>query len=532
MQPRMIFILIAFGLSGAAALIYEVAWSRALSLVLGSTTYALSTMLSTFMAGLALGGYLGGKLADKRSDVITLFGLCEAGIGISGLLSVPLISALPPLYFYFYKTFHLSPALFLSLQFILCAAVMLIPATFMGMTFPLVSRSLTPDLDQMGRRVGNAYAANTFGAILGSFFAGFFLLPWFGIKATTFIAGAVNLFVSLVLLLRFSGRKTAAFWAAFLFILSAAISASSRESATFITFYTMQRFPETLSFDQLSGWKQKGSRELYHRELPEGSVRLYRDNENFLILQTGAKIEGTTKGDMENTLLLAYLPIAAHSHPRDMLVVGLGTGVTLQAAKEHVPNVDVVEINPGVKEALLLHGPSGLFDGVRVISDDARRHLFLSERQYDIISSEPSYPAEASIANLFTREYYLLALDRLRPGGVYCQWLPYYFLKNEDMTMMIKTFGSVFSYVYVFKVGESLDRLMIGSDQPFVLDGEGIGKKAGKLNSTPYRLDPVVSRDPVQVEEIVRMQDIPMNTDDKPLLEFRTTKNIITGIQE
>ncbi len=92
------FILFAFGLSGAAALIYEVTWTRALSLIFGSTTYALSTMLSTFMAGLALGGYLGGLLADRRKNLLMLFGLMELGIGIFGLVTIPLINYLSTKY--------------------------------------------------------------------------------------------------------------------------------------------------------------------------------------------------------------------------------------------------------------------------------------------------------------------------------------------------------------------------------------------------------------------------------------------------
>ena len=69
------FVLIAFGFSGAAALIYEVAWTRALSLVMGSTTYAVSTMLGTFMAGLALGAFFGGRLADRGKNLLILFWL-------------------------------------------------------------------------------------------------------------------------------------------------------------------------------------------------------------------------------------------------------------------------------------------------------------------------------------------------------------------------------------------------------------------------------------------------------------------------
>ena len=70
-------ILVGFGFSGAAALIYEVVWTRALSIILGSTTYALSTLLSTFMAGLAIGGFIGGRLADRGKNLLMIFGLLE-----------------------------------------------------------------------------------------------------------------------------------------------------------------------------------------------------------------------------------------------------------------------------------------------------------------------------------------------------------------------------------------------------------------------------------------------------------------------
>ena len=126
-QVRPGFVLLGFLLSGVAALIYEIVWTRALSLVLGSTTYALSTMLATFMGGLALGAFLGGRLADRSSDLVRWFGLCELGIGAAGLASVPLIYSLPEVYLSVYRSFHLYPAVYFLLQVGLCALVMAIP---------------------------------------------------------------------------------------------------------------------------------------------------------------------------------------------------------------------------------------------------------------------------------------------------------------------------------------------------------------------------------------------------------------------
>lgn len=91
-------LLSAFALSGAAALVYEVVWTRSLALTLGSTTYAVSTMLATFMGGLALGAIWGGRRADRGGDLLGAFAFCELGIGIAGMLSVPVIYHLPALY--------------------------------------------------------------------------------------------------------------------------------------------------------------------------------------------------------------------------------------------------------------------------------------------------------------------------------------------------------------------------------------------------------------------------------------------------
>src|SRR5512133_362665 len=87
----------AFALSGAAALAYEVIWTRRLSLVLGSTTYAVSSMLATFMLGLAIGGIVGGRLADRTRVPAVWLGGVEVGIGALGMVSHAVISVLPAL---------------------------------------------------------------------------------------------------------------------------------------------------------------------------------------------------------------------------------------------------------------------------------------------------------------------------------------------------------------------------------------------------------------------------------------------------
>ncbi len=522
-------ILIAFGFSGAAALIYEVVWTRALSVILGSTTYALSTMLSTFMAGLAIGGFIGGRIADRTKNLLMVFGLLELCIGIFGLITIPLIHAVPPLYFKIYKAFHLSPAIYFFFQFILCSGIMLVPTTLMGATFPVVSKKVTSSINEMGKWVGNAYSFNTFGAIIGSFSAGFILMPLFGVRIAAVIAAILNISVAITMLGLSRARLKGSFVAGFLIIFAAplVVLMSSREEEWPITYYIAQRYEDYLQIKE----ERKGSVVLMDKDFMEGRVKAWRDRQGFLVLQVGGKIEGSSYIDMVNTLLLAYLPIASHSNPKSFLIIGLGAGVTLNAAKEHVKDIHLVEINKGVIEAVKKFGPPKILDDVKISINDARNFLLLTDKKFDIISSEPSYPTEFSVGNLFTKEFYQIAASKLNPGGVFCQWLPYYQLTDDDISMMVKTFGSVFDYVYVWAVKHSLDLLLVGSKEPFKFHADEIVERVYSLNTSSFPLVFILSKNPLEIRDfLLNSSHIPLNTDDRPLLEFHAAKNLLTGV--
>jgi len=510
--------------SGGAALVYEVVWSRAMSLVLGSTVYALSTMLATFMAGLAVGGFIGGRLGD-RMDPVKALGLCEIGIGIGGVASIPIIYSLPDLYAKMYQSLHLNPPLFFTVQIALCALVMFWPALLMGATFPLVTKSITGELSEVGRKIGIAYGTNTLGAVVGSLAAGFFLIPGLGIKGATFLPAGINVTLGIVLLLTArSGAKPAAA-ALLIFLVMAAWGAGTKVRTSLVTFYTANRGIDRGDMPQSAGLEKAL---VFYEENAAGSVRAFKVPDGNLMLQVGGKIEGTLQSDIPNTRLLAYLPLAAHPAPRTGLVIGLGAGVTVAAAKEHLPSTDLVEINPAVVRAVAQHGRKGLLDGVKVIVNDARQYLTMTDSRYDIISSEPSYPTETEVASLFSREYYRIAAKKLNEGGVYCQWLPYYALANDDVTMMIKTFSTAFRHVMLWKVPESLDLIMLGRNVPFEHDEAAIRERVARM-AGGERLEFVLSRTPGQVAELIADERIRVNSDDRPILEFLVARNFLIG---
>jgi len=522
-------LLAAFAASGASALAFEVIWTRSLSLVLGSTTHAVSTMLATFMAGLALGAFFGGRLADRSTRLLRAFALCEIGIGISAMASVPLVSRLPGAYLSLYRSFHLSPAAFLAGEVLLCAVVMLVPTTLMGATFPLVARALTDRLDAVGTRVGSAYTANTLGAVLGSLAAGFVLIPGLGMRLSAVVAGGINVAVGLAMAALAGGRRRTPAALALVWLAVAALVAGDRRATDLVNFYSAHRYLEGEPYERIRARDLGMLEPLAETTSAEGVVRSFRTHDGRLMLQVGGKIEGTTTADLDNTLLLAYLPVAAHGAPRSALVIGLGAGVTLAAVRGQVPEADLAEIHPGVLDAVRRFGPPGLLDGVRVHRNDARNQLLRSAVTYDLITSEPSYPTEPGVANLFTREFFALAASRLAPAGVMAQWLPYHLLTNDDVTMMLRTFASAFPHVRLYKVPASLDLILLGSKEPFTADAATLEERVAAMNASGRRLGYALSRDADQVRRLVADEPGALHTDDRPLLEFHAARNLRVG---
>ena len=520
-------ILAGFAVSGAAALAYEVVWTRALSVVLGSTTHALSSMLATFMLGLAIGGFTGGRLADRTRRPLAWLGAVEIGIALLGVASLVLIRAMPAAYLSAYRTFHLSAGAFYSAQIALCSLVMLGPTVLMGMTFPLVSRAMVGTLDEVGSGVGKAYGANTIGAVAGSLLAGFVLVPALGLRGTTFAAAAGNLAVGVAFTLAGGGRR--GLLLALLALPLGGLAAGGEWSWRLVNFYSAYRYLDGRPYDAIHAADRRMLERLWERDGQDGYVAAFRTRDGHLLVQTGGKLEGTARLDLPNMLLLAHLPVVAHAgEPSSMLVVGLGAGVTLEASKRLVPRVELVEINDGVLEAVSRHGSPGLLDGIEVHRADARNLLLREERRYDVISSAPSYPTEFAVANLFTREYYEIAARRLADGGIYCQWLPYYMLTNDGVTLMLRTFTSVFPRASLWRVPGSLDLIVLGSLSPFSRPPEEVERRV--LEAAPaLQGEFSLSREPDQLAELSRREDVPINTDDRPLLEFRLARNFRVG---
>jgi spermidine synthase len=205
-----------FFLSGASGLIFEMVWTRGLTLVFGSTTLAISTVLTAFMGGLGLGSVLAGRFSDRVRDPLRAYALAELGVGLYALALPWVLDRYPALNGFLWASFGdaaatLPPthtgwnyALLSTLRFLASAGLLLLPTTLMGATLPLLGRYLVSRPSEMGglaTRLGSLYALNLFGAVAGAFFAGFVFLPGLGVRVTNFTAAGINLGLAAVVLL-------------------------------------------------------------------------------------------------------------------------------------------------------------------------------------------------------------------------------------------------------------------------------------------------------------------------------------------
>ncbi len=535
--------LVGFGVSGFAAMVLEVAWTRALIQIFGNSTYAFTTMLAAFLIGLAAGAAVCGRLIDRARYPFFIFAALELGIGVWAAVATPLIEWLPPIFLSVYRSTGGAFGALQVTQFVVCCLLML-PATMgLGAVFPVVSKIFSAHTDGAGRSVGVPYAANTLGTVLGSLLAGFVLLPQLGLELSILIAAGLNLAVCAAVLI--ASRQTvlrparlAVLGALALFVCARLVFARLDPLVMTAGVYMYPEFflgaeSRNLSLAQVVQMKKV----LYYREGYSASVAVIQLPDGGLSLQTNGKTDAST-GDLSTQRALAHLPMLLKPDAKDVLVVGLASGCTVGSTLLHpVQRVECVEIEPIMTTAAGFFNPWNhqcLQDPRFVpVLQDARNFVMMTNRQYDMITAEPTNPWIAGVNNLFTIEYYRHCRARLRPGGIMCQWLPAYNFTVDELQTALATYASAFPYVSVWSFPRMRsDLFALGSDQPIHVSPAAV---AAALQG-PVRADLLTMGVAnvweflgalVQDAEIVRKgSGGTLNTDEHPRLEFSTPKHL------
>jgi spermidine synthase len=526
---------VGLGVSGAASMIYEVAWTRTLSLIIGSSTYAFSTMLVTFLAGLALGSYLYSRCAGHIQVTPVVFGCLQLGIGLSALLVTPFFDRMPEVFLQIFQLSQ-SPGFVKTIQFFISALAMFVPTLFMGATFPCAIQIASTQMSRLGRDIGRVYSVNTGGAIAGTVLAGFLLIPLWGLQPALKLAVALNLCLALALFVtsRWAGwRRGAAVLASMLALAASYASPTWDPSAmtSGVAIYGRSYFGR-LSKVGFRAAAAFGDRLLYYRDGLSATVSVHQQGD-LLYLRVNGKTDASNTGDMHTQLMMGHLPLLIHPDPKRVLVVGMGSGVTAGAVALYpTERIDVIEIEPAVVEAAefftkenrgILKNPKA-----HVAIADGRNFLLASDGGYDVIISEPSNPWMRGIGNLFSLDFYELAAQRLAAKGIVCQWIHTYGLFPEDLKMVVKTFRAVFPHTTIWNTTRG-DLILLGSKEPWTLDHARLQARFGAIPGLREDLARLGIPSPlalladfVLVEEDAAQysQHAVLNTDDLPFLEF------------
>jgi spermidine synthase len=520
-------LIVAF-VSGLTSLGYQVLWTRLLASGTGNTTYVFTVILALFLTGLAIGALLFDIIRPRLRDPIRL--LAGAQILIAAVVLIGLVGVIerPP---------DIGGNDFTAVAASLLGealAVVLLATIVLGLTFPAASALLAMDARRTGRSAGAFLAANTFGAIVGSFLVPFALIPFIGSPRSVLLLAALNLLTGVALARKVAPAATIRRLSNLVMPTVAAVVGAVIIGLVVIPGALVQ--PNEVRI-RTSGGTLFEAREDEIATVEAGqraaTPELWVAGTSMTLLTVDAK-------------LMPILPLIARPGSTNALVVAFGMGTAFRASLIAGLRTEVVELVPSVTQmfhfyysdaAAVLADPNG-----RVIIADGRNHLELSEARYDIIVTDPPPPIESSGASVISSlEYYQAGRNHLTENGVMMQWIPWG-ESIDEYRAHIRSFVSVFPNVTIVFGSGGYGSYVLGSAAPVELHPEAIRDvlaRPGVLEDISSAFDsPADSIDGwiAKIDELswISGADVvafagegPMVTDDRPVNEYFYIRRLI-----
>jgi spermidine synthase len=485
----------AAGAVGAAFLLMEIVWYRMLAPIVAGTSYAIGLILALALLGIGAGGLLYAAGRIERRPTLPAF--------VMSCLVEALFIAMPyalgdrlALFAMDARAWATGSFPALALTWATVTAIVVLPAAVVaGYQFPLLIALLGTREHGVGREVGLAYATNTAGAIAGSLAGGFGLLPLLG--APRLWRGVVYLLVAVAVVSAAQAWRQAVpprrlALAALLAALAVGLCAAVDGPTAFWRYSAVGAGRVTSLGPGVNNVRQLLNREraglLWEAEGRESSVAL--DRSNALTFVVDGKSDGNALGDAPTQVMSGLIGAMLHPDPRRALVIGLGTGSTAGwlAAVPSIERVDVVELEPVVLHVAELCAPVN-HDALKnpkihLSLGDGREVLLTTPARYDLIFSEPSNPYRAGVATLFTQEFYRAVAARLRPDGIFAQWVQAYEIQPDTLATVYATLRTVFPVVETWEVNLRGDLLLTASQAPRRHDAEIL---RSRTRAEPYR---------------------------------------------
>ena len=532
-QPRgNPLLVVSVAVAGFAALGCQILWYRSLPFTfefLSSTTYCYSALLGVFIAGLALGGGLAALIADRQARPAQLYGttLVLAGIAImvslvtllggagGNVFGPPLVDGSQEL------NLRLAAANIIAQT----ALVLGVPTLLMGMALPLAVRAFATAHD-VGARVGDLYAINTLGGIIGILVVTFVFIPSFGVTTSLQLMAVLYICFGLLIIQQESAKRSL-------------VTMGGLALVTLVL--TIWIVPFGGGFRHVA---TADMREIYYKEGPVATIGVYEDalKEHYVHVD-GHGVAGTSMAMQTDQKSLAHLPMMLVDGATRALTVGFGGGGASYSFLLHpeLERVACVEIAPEIVDAaeylqkanhnfLAREDPRYHF-----IEEDARAYLQYTNVKYDIIATDCTDLRYKLNANLYDREYFEAARKALSPNGIVVVWMPLGGLSDSLFRLTLRTFMSVFpetAVFYMHNVGTEYVLLVGWRDQvriDYELIRRRLSNRRVREDLAEIRLDNPLKLLATFVTAGERLQQYigqgSLNTHDTPILEFEAPRH-------
>jgi spermidine synthase len=514
-SPRLALV-VAF-VSGLTSLGYQTLWNRLLASGTGSTTYVFTMILGVFLIGIAVGAVLFAVAQRRLRNPIALLAGTQVAVALLALWGLVNVIDHP-------RNVDPIQAVETLRSLILEVVPVVLPTTIvMGIAFPASSALVEDRVGRVATATGQLLAANTVGAIAGTFLIPFVVIPAIGSPSALITLALVNASLAVVLaatrvrqsLVRV-GLTAAGLATGLALIVSVATPGVVLDPGAARVADLNGRIDESTE-DEIAavqvGWLGP-------------SQRLWVTGTTMTVLTVDAR-------------MMPILPLMLRPQSKSALVVAFGMGSSYRTAVRAGLETEAVELVPSVPKmfghfysdaAQVEANPLG-----RIVIADGRNHLELTDKRFDIILTDPPPPVEsAGVSVISSREYYEAGLDRLNPGGVMMQWVPYG-QSLEEFRAHVRTFHAVFPHVLLELGPGHYGFLMVGSAEPLELRDDAILEVLRRPNvledlSSAYDSPATAEQDwaalvksdvMAQGDEIRRIGgDGPLITDDHPLPEY------------
>lgn len=534
--------------AGFVALGLEVVWLRYLGIINSNSSVTFSLTLAFYLAGMGAGSLLLYPALRRWLLPETVFRLANAGVVVAALCTFPVIYLAPQLNRAGIELPSAAGELTLGQLYRTEAWIVFLllfaPTIFMGLVYPAVCDCLEGDAARRQRWIGQSYFFGTMGSVAGIIAVALFVIPWLGLHGT--FAALLTLSCGLALVPAASqdgspgevpavrGGKR---W------LMTPLMAVCVLLAWWPALDPQPVLRNTLARKVDGRWMEflpdGGATQTEVVRFQAGAsgtaiTKFEAETDDYFVYVDDQLVASTNIEARVDAVMLAHLPLLLHPDPASELTVGFGTGGTSYAITTHQVEAYCAEIEPEVPAAahLLVGQNYGILDrdDFHLILNDARDHLHITQRQYDVIATDVTNLQYKQNSSLYTVEYFQLMKDRMPADGVACAWIPMAAIATDELRILMKSFQDVFPHATLWFMNHTHTNfgILIGTPQQLQIDYARFAA-AFERPAVAASLQQIGLVHPMQLVTCLQLDedgyrafcgDLPLHTDNNPTLEF------------